>query len=404
MSNASARSSKERRTESFARSWTPKPVLDPDVTKDLPTIDAYVGITKERKDISKAIKAISIILPGFDHLKRCSSDKILLAPVKSFDRNDDMTGQERLKIFLKEKAFDLDLLEDDLLVVKVPETSAKSKAQAARASKIWPLKFHPDPSLEAIIDGSIFNEDQLRGIDECMRVAVTAAKLEAVGDSNCNGSAVIVDPEDGGRVLAIAASKMDRHPMWHASMLAVDLVAKLHGGGAWNLYEEEERIGPSRVTDGNFEKRMKTIKRKYEEVAPLCYPRTLSNIEIPSLGCLRVKRKMQGRRNNGPKGAADAIAEPSTGEKRGPYLCTGCWVFLLKEPCPMCAMALLHSRAANIFYGVANERTGVLGSNGILHAVPGLNHRYRVWSGISKGICEEASNEIQRKNVDWSLD
>ncbi|XP_047344455.1 probable inactive tRNA-specific adenosine deaminase-like protein 3 [Vespa velutina] len=400
MSNASpARSSKESRTESVARRWTPKPVLDPDITKDLPLIDAYVGILKEKKDISKAIKAISIILPGFDHLKRCSSNKILLAPVKSFDINDDVPIQDRLKIFLKEKAFDLALLEDDLRVIKVPERSAKSKAQAARASKIWPLKFHPDPMLETIIDGSIFNEDQLRGIEECMRIVITAAKLEAIGDSSCNGSAVIVDPNDGGRILAIAAAKMDRHPMWHASMLAVDLVAKLHGGGAWNLYEEEESIGPCRAVDGNFEKRMKTIKRKYEEVAPLCYPRTLSNIEIPSVGCLQVKWKLQGRRNNGPK-KADAIAEPSTGEKCGPYLCTGYWVFLLKEPCPMCAMALLHSRAAKIFYGVSNERTGVLGSNGILHAVPGLNHRYRVWSGVLEGTCEEASNEIQRKTVD----
>ncbi|KAF7413418.1 hypothetical protein HZH68_001907 [Vespula germanica] len=398
MSNASARSSKESRTESVARSWTPKPVLDPEITKDLPLIDAYVGILKEKKDISKAIKAISIVLPGFDHLKRCSSNKILLAPVKSFDTNDDVPVQERLKIFLKEKSFDLALLEDDLRVVKVPERNARSKAQAARASKVWPLKFHPDPFLEAIVDGTIFNEDQLRGIDEYMTVAVTAAKLEAVGDSNCNGSAVIVDPEDGGKVLAIAASKMDRHPMWHASMLAVDLVAKLHGGGAWNLCEEGG-VGPSRVSDRNLEGRMKTIKRKYEEEAPLCYPRTLSKIDIPSVGSLEAKWKLQGRRNNGPK-RADAIAEPSTSEKCGPYLCTGCWVFLLKEPCPMCAMALLHSRAARIFYGASNERTGVLGSNGILHAVPGLNHRYRVWSGILEGICEEVSDEIQRRNVE----
>lgn len=395
MSNASARSSKESRTESVARSWTPKPVLDPEITKDLPLIDAYVGILKEKKDISKAIKAISIVLPGFDHLKRCSSNKILLAPVKSFDTNDDVPVQERLKIFLKEKSFDLALLEDDLRVVKVPGRNARSKAQAARASKVWPLKFHPDPFLEAIVDGSIFNEDQLRGIDKYMTVAVTAAKLEAVGDSDCNGSAVVVDPEDGGKVLAIAASKMDRHPMWHASMLAVDLVAELHGGGAWNLCEEGG-VGPSRVGDRNFEGRMRTIKRKYEEEAPLCYPRTLSKIEIPSVGSLEAKWKLQGRRNK----RADAIAEPSTGEKCGPYLCTGCWVFLLKEPCPMCAMALLHSRAARIFYGASNARTGVLGSNGILHAVPGLNHRYRVWSGILEGICEEVSNEIQRRNVE----
>ncbi|XP_015185184.1 PREDICTED: probable inactive tRNA-specific adenosine deaminase-like protein 3 [Polistes dominula] len=406
MSNTTARSNKECKMELVRRTWTPKPILDPEITKDLPTIDAYVGILKEKKNISAAIKSISTILPYFDHLKRCSANKILLAPVKSFDLNDDnVSNQNRLKSFLKDNKFDLSILEDDFRVIKVPETSAKSKTQAARASKIWPLRFHPDPFLEAVIDGSIFNEDQLEGIEKYMNVAITAAKLEAIGNDNCNGSAVIVDPENDGRILAIAASKIDQHPMWHASMLAIDLVAKLHGGGAWKLYSNEDiiEVREAKKNDNNFEKRMKMIKRKYEEHAPLCYPKTLSsNVKIPAVESFNAKWKLQGRRNNGTT-KANINVNLNSSEKSGPYLCTGCWVFLLMEPCPMCAMALLHSRVGKIFYGVSNEKTGVLGSNGILHAVPGLNHRYQVWSGILEETCKEVSKEIQRKNVDESL-
>ncbi|KAK2580394.1 hypothetical protein KPH14_006146 [Odynerus spinipes] len=422
MSNASTRSIKKSRMETVVRSWVPKPILDPEITQDLPTIDAYVGVLKEKKDISKAIQSISTILPGIDHLKRCSGNKILLAPVRSSNlisevnstENNEMLREDRLKIILKEKGFDLTLLEDDLQVIKVPGTSAKTKAQATRASKIWPIKFHPDPFLEAVIDGSIFSEDQLRKIENCMTIAISAAKLEAIGNPDCNGSAVVIDPDDG-RVLAIAASRIDRHPMWHASMLAIDLVAKLHGGGAWNLDEEfhqestflRENIQKSRDIDGNFEKRMKIIKRKYEEEAPLCYPKALAKITIPVAESLEPEWTLKGRRNNGPKKAdtnvellkTDVTNPVDSNEKCGPYLCTGYWVFLLKEPCPMCAMALLHSRVARIFYGVPNERTGVLGSNGVLHAVPGLNHRYRVWSEVMREMCEQVSKEIEQRNV-----
>lgn len=402
--------------ESAARSWIARPILSSEFTSDPPLEDVYVGLLKQKKDISTAIQSVSSVLPGFSHLKRCSSNKLLLAPLKPSEPSQKASElleegtltQEKLKRILKEKGFDLALLEDDFQVARVPARAAKTKAQAKQASKIWPLNFHPDPSVECLIDGSIFTRRQLQLIEKYMNVAIEAAKSEAVGDANCNGSAVIVDPEDG-KILAIAASKMEQHPLWHAAMLAVDLVARLQGGGAWKLLEEEKSITESGASEStgrrgeeDYVTRERKIKRKYAEEAPLCYPGSLSKISLPEEETLKSIAVRKGRGNNGLKTMdADKSERPEGTEKEkcGPYLCTGYWTFLVREPCPLCAMALVHSRVSRIFYGTANRSTGVLGSRTVLHAVPGLNHRYQVWSGVLEEECEQALREIEQRNI-----
>ncbi|CAN6934910.1 unnamed protein product [Brassica oleracea] len=54
----------------------------------------------------------------------------------------------------------------------------------------------------------------------------------------------------------------------------------------------------------------------------------------------------------------EALRDPSI-EK--PYLCTGYDIFLLWEPCTMCAMVLVHQRIRRIFYAFPNPTTGVSG-------------------------------------------
>lgn len=392
------------------RSWIARPILNPDLTDDPSLEDVYVGVLKQKKDISTAIQSISSILPGFQHLKRCSSNRLLLAPLNCTKISAEMENssekciltEEKLKIMLREKGFDLSLLEDNFQILKVPARRVKTKAQATRASNIWPLNFHPDPNIECLIDGSIFTEHQLNLIERYMNVAVEAAKLEAVGDQNCNGSAVIVDPEDG-RILAIAASKIDQHPMWHAAMLVVDLVAKLQGGGAWKLESKFEQSSDNSETIDSTDKienyvtREINIKRKYVEEAPLYYPTSLTKINLPKEESLASSAIRRGRRNNNSSHKSEQTATNT--EKYGPYLCTGYWAFLLMEPCPLCAMALLHSRVLRIFYGISNKTTGVLGTKTILHAVPGLNHRYQVWSGVLEQECQRVLQDIEHRNM-----
>lgn len=64
--------------------------------------------------------------------------------------------------------------------------------------------------------------------------------------------------------------------------------------------------------------------------------------------------------------------------KYGPYLCTGYDVYLTDEPCIMCAMALVHSRARRIFFHKSNVN-GALKTLTKLHTIKALNHHYEVY-------------------------
>ncbi|CAA2992830.1 probable inactive tRNA-specific adenosine deaminase 3 isoform X1 [Olea europaea subsp. europaea] len=62
-----------------------------------------------------------------------------------------------------------------------------------------------------------------------------------------------------------------------------------------------------------------------------------------------------------------------------PYLCTGYDIYLVWEPCTMCAMALVHQRIRRIFYAFPNSSDGALGSVHRLQGEKSLNHHYAVF-------------------------
>lgn len=333
-----------------------RPILSSEFTQDVPLEDVYVGILKEKRNISKAIKSISSAFPGFGHLKRCNGLRLLLSPTET-------TSPDELKASLTSKGFDLSIIEDDFKVMAIPSKPSKTKRQAKVCCDIWPVNFHPDPITESIISGDIFSEDKLIQMELLMRSTLDAAVIESIGNSECNGSALIVDPESG-EPLALASSKLDQHPLFHAAIIAIDLVAKIQGGGAWDLIDHENRG---------------TAKRKLSDSLPLRYPPSLAGVKLPRAEPLELSQK----------------SKPKTKEeKTGPYLCTNFWIFLVQEPCALCAMALLHSRASKIFYGVGTS-SGVLGSKAMLHTTPGLNHRYQVWSGILENECKNFCESVK---------
>ncbi|KAL3747268.1 hypothetical protein ACJRO7_016103 [Eucalyptus globulus] len=62
-----------------------------------------------------------------------------------------------------------------------------------------------------------------------------------------------------------------------------------------------------------------------------------------------------------------------------PYLCTGNDIYLVWEPCTMCAMALVHQRIKRVFYAFPNLSAGALGSVHRLQEEKSLNHHYAVF-------------------------
>ena len=67
-------------------------------------------------------------------------------------------------------------------------------------------------------------------------------------------------------------------------------------------------------------------------------------------------------------------------DRRRQLLCTGYFVFVGREPCVMCAMALVHARVAAVVIGKSCPETGALtGPTMRIGSHPKLNHHYAVY-------------------------
>ena len=76
-------------------------------------------------------------------------------------------------------------------------------------------------------------------------------------------------------------------------------------------------------------------------------------------------------------------AEASVGDWR----LTDCDLYVTKEPCPMCAGALVHVRMRRLIFGCADPRGGAAG--GLLNLLqnPSLNHQCDIVAGILANEC-----------------
>ncbi|XP_039161250.1 tRNA-specific adenosine deaminase TAD3-like [Eucalyptus grandis] len=78
-----------------------------------------------------------------------------------------------------------------------------------------------------------------------------------------------------------------------------------------------------------------------------------------------------------------------------PYLCTGNDIYLVWEPCTMCAMALVHQRIRRVFYAFPNLSAGALGSVHRLQGEKSLNHQYVVFRiVVPQDILDKAKTSI----------
>jgi tRNA(adenine34) deaminase len=71
----------------------------------------------------------------------------------------------------------------------------------------------------------------------------------------------------------------------------------------------------------------------------------------------------------------------------GDWRLTDCDLYVNKEPCAMCAGALVHTRIRRVIFGCADTVAGAAGSVINLLQMPGFNHRCDIASGVLQEEC-----------------
>lgn len=90
---------------------------------------------------------------------------------------------------------------------------------------------------------------------------------------------------------------------------------------------------------------------------------------------------------NDPTAHAEIEALRAGGRALDSYRLTDTTLYVTLEPCPMCAMAIVHARVRRLVFGAWDPRAGAAGSVIDIFALPGLNHHVDVFGGVLMDEC-----------------
>lgn len=326
--------------------WVAYPVLSDEQSQDVELIEAFAAPIVDKKETSRLVRELNSLYPlnSLQHVKRVRAvkDKVSPHPLEVLVcLVSDAPDAEVVSIdgLLPSGALRRDGLGEPF-VVKVPARPPLTRPQFELASEHWPTSFHEDKQVTVALRGELFGPPQKARMHTYMMSAVSAAKagrelgMEAVG-------ALMVDPATE-RIVAVGHDCRGDHPLHHAVTVCIDLVARSQGGGCYS-----------------FDK----------------YPACRFTPPTPDVF----------------QRAPDAAATSQ------PYICTGYDLYVTREPCVMCAMALVHSRIGRVFYGTASA-DGAFGTKYKIHTHKDLNHRFEVYKGVLAKQCEDL-NDVSDKQL-----
>ncbi|XP_066541911.1 probable inactive tRNA-specific adenosine deaminase-like protein 3 [Hoplias malabaricus] len=332
-------------------SWDVLPVLSDEKSQETKLLDAYAAPITEKRETSRLVKDLAVIypLPDLQHIKRVRACKDKNAPhplqiILCLASDVPMLESPSLTLadLLGSKPFDSKGLGEPFLV-QIPASPPLTRPQFEQASKHWPTSFHEDKQLTSALRGQLFSCSEKAKMREYMMTAIQAARsshklgMDAVG-------AVMVDP-GSGQVIAVGHDcRRDTHPLHHAVMVCIDLVAHSQGGGAY----------------------------RYEK-----FPACKYNVPNP-----------QVTTGLSDTSASESHSSDIAKDSGQPYICTGYDLYVTREPCVMCAMGLVHSRISRVFYGAASP-DGALGTKYKIHCQRDLNHHFEVYEGVMLQTCKE---------------
>jgi tRNA(adenine34) deaminase len=84
---------------------------------------------------------------------------------------------------------------------------------------------------------------------------------------------------------------------------------------------------------------------------------------------------------------AEMLALTQAEEIVGDWRLTDCVLYATKEPCPMCAGAMVHTRVSRVVFGASDAKSGAAGSAMNLLQCPALNHRCEITGGVREAEC-----------------
>ncbi len=84
---------------------------------------------------------------------------------------------------------------------------------------------------------------------------------------------------------------------------------------------------------------------------------------------------------------AEMLALTQAEEAVGDWRLNECTLYVTKEPCPMCAGAIVHTRVGRVVFGVGDPKAGAAGGIMNLLQFPTFNHRCEITAGVREAEC-----------------
>jgi tRNA(adenine34) deaminase len=91
---------------------------------------------------------------------------------------------------------------------------------------------------------------------------------------------------------------------------------------------------------------------------------------------------------------AEMLALTAAQQSLGDWRLQNCTLYVTKEPCPMCAGAIVHCRPERVVFGCPDPKGGAAGGwINLLDANPPLNHRCDITAGV---LAEDSLHLLQQ--------
>ncbi|KAG2448821.1 hypothetical protein HYH02_006172 [Chlamydomonas schloesseri] len=254
----------------------------------------------------------------------------------------------------------------------------QTRVQWESWTKLWPITWRIPENGAPVTEETPVDERTQRYFEHHMRRAIDMAAA-----SRLDNAAVIAQPPS----LVSLAEAVDGtvfHPLRHAAMAVVAVAADRDlalwpPSATFTAAQEEQEQGREAEAGGMGAGAAGASSQQPEEAVATTEGGKVAN-KRPRLGdgsTAPQQPAVVGMAVEVSGGSASAAALASAGSR--PYMCTGYDIFLVREPCIMCAMGLVHSRVQRVIYCQPDPQHGALGGRQRLHACKSLNHNYEVF-------------------------